>query len=1086
MKPFSLSDNQIKNYAGSMAVYLRGQTYYFENRVRDLKFNTRSLTLQASVSGNMPYDVEIIFSQKGNVHDYWCECPAFSKFDGACKHIIAALIALQHNLARSGSGPRTGDLTNKAAGEIINFFSGADKQRQKKEVNLEVFLEVVNPAYGAAASAEFKIGLERMYVLKNLREFLTALAEQKPVEFGKSFVFEPDKHIFKPGDRPVIEFLAEILALEKANNPHSYYVANSAFTGKTVKLNDFYLKKFLDVLGEQPFSICYSPGFAGPRTVIFDELPLNFEVEPAGEGLALVLNAKEKPVPLNSGGDYFYYLDRIYRASPDQKRHFAPILKKYLRLDNKIIFPAAYVEQFISEVLPGLKSIGRVNIASALEERFCREELTAKIYFERSLEGPDSQQGIAACVELHYGDQVINPFSAGASGRQGQGSDIIIVRDSVREHKIFDLLEQAGFTVSQGEIHLYGDNRIFSFIENILPELQELAEIYYSEQFTGLRIRTQSTCSGSVRLDKSLNLLEFSLQFDEVDNAELEQIFQAIKLKKKYFRLKDGSFLNLQQSELETVAALIEHLGLDGSALGREVIQLPQYRAVYLDSFLREKKLQGISRNTAFKHLVQSIQEPQDMEYQVPEEVAEILREYQKTGFRWMKTLAGYGLGGILADDMGLGKTLQVIAFILSEKGANQLPSLVIAPTSLLFNWEEEVRKFAPSLKVVVVSGTVQERREKFKEIAGSDIVVTSYPLIRRDIEFYKSMDFAYCFLDEAQHIKNPNTINARSVQQIQARNYFALTGTPIENSLTELWSIFNFIMPGYLHSHSAFQKKYELPVAKGENPDIAVELSRHVRPFILRRLKKDVLKELPNKIESRLMAEMTKEQAKIYLAFLKQAQGEILHEINTAGFERSRIKILAALTRLRQICCHPSLFITDYRGESGKMQLLQEVLEDALASGHRILLFSQFTSMLSLVSIYLDRQGIGSFYLDGQTKAVHRQEMVQAFNGGVNQVFLISLKAGGTGLNLTGADMVIHIDPWWNPAVEEQATDRAHRIGQKNVVQVFKMIAKGTIEEKIFALQQKKKELIDAVIRPGETFLSRLTVEELKEVFDL
>jgi len=474
------------------------------------------------------------------------------------------------------------------------------------------------------------------------------------------------------------------------------------------------------------------------------------------------------------------------------------------------------------------------------------------------------------------------------------------------------------------------------------------------------------------------------------------------------------------------------------------------------------------------------------MEYPVPDELGDCLREYQTTGFRWLKTLAVYGLGGILADDMGLGKTLEVIAFILSEKGPNQLPALVIAPTSLLFNWEAEVQKFAPSLKVVVMTGSVPERREKFAEFCGADIVVTSYPLIRRDIDLYRDIEFAYCFLDEAQHIKNPNTINAKSVQQIKARNYFALTGTPVENSLTELWSIFNFIMPGYLLTHSAFQKKYELPIAKGEDPNSAVELSRHVRPFVLRRLKKDVLKELPDKIETRLMADMTKEQEKLYIAFLKQAQGEILNEINTAGFDKSRIKILAALTRLRQICCHPGLFIEDYKGESGKMQLLQEVLEDALASGHRILLFSQFTSMLALIREYLSGQDTSYFYLDGHTKAAKRQEMVQAFNKGENKVFLISLKAGGTGLNLTGADMVIHVDPWWNPAVEEQATDRAHRIGQKNVVQVFKMITKGTIEEKIFALQQKKKELIETVIRPGETFISKLTEEELKAVFDL
>lgn len=1083
MKLLPFNDNQIRKHAGSMAVFLRGNTYYLENRVQDLRFDAEDLTLYAAVSGSTSYDVEIVFSPAGEVRDYCCECQAFGNYEGACKHIVAVLIALQRNFAHGGV--KSQEVNDRVAGEIINLFSGVMNQPKRQAVNLEICLQAARTSFGINASVEFKIGLERLYVLKNVREFLSSRAAGKPVEFGKNFVFEPEKHTFNPADRPVIEFLEEILALEKASSPYAQYVGGNIFDGKTVRLNDFYLKKFLDALGERPFDLRLPSGAVVPGITISDGLPLSFKVAPAGEGLALTLNTEEKPIPLNADGDYLYLLNNIYRATEEQKRQFVPFLKHYLGVHNKLVFPAAYTERFVSEVLPGIRNIGQVSIDPALEQRLCQEEMAAKIYFDRTLDSPDHPPGVAARLELHYGEQIINPFSAVTADKAGQDNRII-VRDSSKEHKIFDLLERAGFTVSQGEIHLYEEERLFQFIEDILPELQELAEVYYSEQFGGLRIRTASSCSGAVRLDKSLNFLEFSVQFDEVDNSELAQIFGSLKLKKKYFRLKDGSFLSLQQSELEYMGALIDHLGLDAADLGRELIQLPTYRAVYIDSFLRQKELQGIGRNSAFKHLVQSIQEPQDVEYPVPDELAGRLREYQTTGFRWLKTLAFYGLGGILADDMGLGKTVQVIAFILSEKKPDQPPALVIAPTSLLFNWEAEVQKFAPSLKVVVMSGPVRERREKFQQFAGADMVVTSYPLIRRDIELYKDIEFAYCFLDEAQHIKNPNTINAKAVQQIKARNYFALTGTPVENSLTELWSIFNFIMPGYLHTHSAFQKKYELPIARGEDPASAVELGRHVRPFVLRRLKRDVLKELPEKIETKLMAELTKEQEKIYLAFLKQAQGEILNEISVSGFDKSRIKILAALTRLRQICCHPGLFIEDYQGESGKMQLLQELLEDALAGGHRLLLFSQFTSMLSLVREYLDQHGIGYFYLDGTSPALQRQEMVQAFNKGENSVFLISLKAGGTGLNLTGADMVIHVDPWWNPAVEDQATDRAHRIGQKNVVQVFKMITKGTIEEKIFTLQQKKKELIEAVIRPGETFISKLTEEEIKAVFDL
>ncbi len=358
--------------------------------------------------------------------------------------------------------------------------------------------------------------------------------------------------------------------------------------------------------------------------------------------------------------------------------------------------------------------------------------------------------------------------------------------------------------------------------------------------------------------------------------------------------------------------------------------------------------------------------------------------------------------------------------------------------------------------------------------------------MLRRDIDLYKDIKFQYCFLDEAQHIKNPNTLNAKTAKQINSGMNFALTGTPIENSITELWSIFDFVMPGYLLSHSKFLKKFETPITKYSDQNALNELGRHIRPFILRRLKKDVLKDLPEKIETKIVCEMTEEQKKIYLAYLKKAKAEVAIELQTHGFEKSQIKILSLLTRLRQICCHPSLFIENYNGESGKIQVLEEIMTDAFDSGHRILLFSQFTSMLEIIKQFLERKGIEYFYLDGTTKSEDRVEMVKSFNQGTGKLFLISLKAGGTGLNLTGADMVIHFDPWWNPAVEDQASDRAHRIGQKNVVQVMKLITQGTIEDKIFELQQKKKEMIDSVIQPGETLLSKMSESEILELFEL
>ncbi|MHB9095162.1 MAG: SNF2 helicase associated domain-containing protein, partial [Eubacteriales bacterium] len=543
MKNISLTDSQIRKYAGNTAVYLRGHTYYTENRVTDFRFDSDELTAYATVSGTVPYDVEITLSHNGDIRNFWCDCPAFSKYDGSCKHIVAVLIAFQRNL--QNTRPISTDANKEAVGEIINLFSGLDKQRKMEEVNLELFLEVVNPSYGLTASVEFKIGLERLYVLKNIKEFLAAISQQKPVEFGKNFVFEPDKHTFKSCDRPVVDFLMEMLALETAMNPFSYYTSNSAFHGKTVKLNDFYLKKFLDILGDRLFSFCFSPGLTVPYTTVRQGLPLSFTVEPAGQGLALIMDSGEMPVAITKSGDYFYYQDSIYRAGEEQKKFFFPLLNKYLHNQSKIVFPAAFVEPFVSEVLPCIRKTGQVNIAPALEKSFCQEELVAKIFFDRILEDSPGQPGIAARFELHYGEQIINPFASAATNDERPAGKKIIVRESPKEHKIFDLLEQTGFTVNQGEIHLYGDERIFNFIENILPDLQQLAEIYYSENFKGLRIRTSASCSGRVRLDENLNLLEFSLQMDDIDDDDLEQVFHALKLRKKYFRLKDGSFLDL-------------------------------------------------------------------------------------------------------------------------------------------------------------------------------------------------------------------------------------------------------------------------------------------------------------------------------------------------------------------------------------------------------------------------------------------------------------------------------------------------------------------------------------------------------------
>lgn len=1076
-----ISNQQIMSLASHSMAYKMGLSYFHSGRVEEVYFDSELRQIHADVVGNRTYRVLIELNRLGVVRDFVCTCPAYSRFHGACKHVVAVLKSIQDNSPSDQKGP---DKASQATEELLAFFENHTSEPYQDLLNMELQLQV-SAGYFMTVELSLRLGLQRLYIVKDLGEFLRCLKKGETLEFGKQFTFEPYRQAFREIDRPIINLLLEMYDQHEAwyhmENPYSA----STFPKKNLPLTGIYLKKFLDSVGDKPISLTL--GSHGPNeTLIHREgLPLGFSIRPSEKDIALTLDAEQLPLQLTSEGPYYLFKNEIYLAASYQQEILPPILKAFRKASSDtLILPAETREFFVSEALPVIQKAGKLEIDTELATKFTQEDLRTKIFLERGL-----NNGISARVEFHYGEISINPFASSESRHASEGSeDFILIRQSEAERKVLGILERAEFNVNQSKIHLEEDQKIFEFVQTYLPLLQENAEIYYSEDFK-FNIRTSVSFSGRIRLDEHLDLLEVSFQYNDLSEEELGDIFQALNLKKKYYRLKDGSFLDLNQPELESIAQLLDHLDLSTKELSHGEVVLPKFRALYIENFLRQANLPGIQRNMAFKHLVQSILEPQDGEYEVPRGLQNVLRDYQKTGFKWLKTLAAYGLGGILADDMGLGKTLQVLSFILSEKvdeHSSSKPALVVAPTSLVYNWREEAEKFTPELRVLVIDGAPSVRQTLLEEIENWDLIVTSYPLLRRDIELYSELEFSYCFLDEAQHIKNPQTINAKTVQHLKAKGYFALTGTPIENSLSELWSIFNFIMPGYLLSHMEFRKKFELPIIKGEDSAALVELSRHVTPFILRRLKKDVLIELPEKIESRITAQMTEEQKKIYLAFLKDAKKNIAREIETVGFEKSHIKILAALTRLRQICSHPAMFIEGYSGESGKMELLQEILADALESGHRILIFSQFTSMLDIIQNYLQSEKIESFYLSGKTPSQERMRMVQAFNSGKGKVFLISLKAGGTGLNLTGADMVIHFDPWWNPAVEEQATDRAYRIGQKNAVQVIKLVTQGTIEEKVYTLQEKKRQLIQSVIQPGETFLSKLTQEELKELFEL
>ncbi|CAA7602017.1 Superfamilies 1 and 2 helicase C-terminal domain protein [Acididesulfobacillus acetoxydans] len=1078
MPSLNIPDNIIFALASSRKAYEEGIAHYRAQTVRNFTFTPSTGEILAAVKDAFLYSVKVSLGHDGSIMSYGCNCLSYSDHTGACRHIVAVLKTAQKQLASQAPAPA---LQNRMVTELLASLANPREDIPRETVQVEVELDIPPRSIGTVR-LQLRLGLRRLYLVKDFREFLTCVHKGKTLEFGRSFTYDPARHTFKPEDQKIITMLQEMweqhIALVEMQGP---YYTTTLFSQKMLPLRGYYLGKFLDALGDKVFQLATDSFPKQSTRINRSELPLEFALTPQNQSLALALKTEELPLQLTADGSFYLYRQQIYRV-PVLQQETLPALLNALRQAprSKLVVPPGQKESFASEALPLINRTGKLVVDSKLAGKFHQEDLVVKIYFDRP-----EDNGITARLEFHYGGKVINPFASAASGRTAGDEDFILIRAVEQERKILGILEQAAFTVSQGMIHLSDDDDgLFDFTLNCLPQLRDLADIYYSDEFK-LKIRSATTFTGRVRLDENLDLLEVSFQYNDIAQDELADIFSSLRLKKKYHRLRDGSFLDLNQPELASVALLLDNLDLKPTDLHKQVLSLPKYRAMYIDSFLRQANLPGIQRNKAFKQLVQSILEPQDGEFEVPQPLRRTLREYQVTGFKWLKTLASFGLGGILADDMGLGKTLQVLSFILDQKGAQADPALVVAPTSLIYNWQQEAAKFVPDLKVLVIDGTPRERAAQLAGSGQQDLIVTSYPLLRRDIDKFAHLEFSYCFLDEAQHIKNPQTLNAKSVQRLQAKGYFVLTGTPIENSLSELWSLFNFVMPGYLLSHQEFRKKYEIPIVKGENPEPLSELSRHVNPFILRRLKKDVLRELPEKIETQLHASLTEPQKKIYLAYLQEARRDIAREIAAVGFEKSHIKILAALTRLRQICCHPAMFVEHYNGESGKMQLFREILGDALDSGHRILVFSQFTSMLEIIQDHLNTEKIEHFYLNGSTKAADRAQMAQAFNAGSGRVFLISLKAGGTGLNLTGADMVIHFDPWWNPAVEDQATDRAHRIGQTHAVQVIKLLTQGTVEEKVNALQAKKKALINAVIQPGETMLSKLSEQELRGLFD-
>ncbi len=1099
--------DELYQYAGETRVQ-KARLYVRTGRTEIEKINyndDKNFEIRGKVLGQEVYRTHI-YVDNGEVDDITCECEDYQNRYAACKHIVATIMEFQENSKYEEMLKHQNHLeVNKNLSvdskyrsfkQIVNEFYAeemheieetSETEEEKEKIQIEP--KLIYDKYTGNLKLEFKIGNERMYKIKDLGEFYENMLVGKKHKYGNKLDFVHKKEAFAEKDWQLIEFIlkyAEIISFvnSEANSNYRYY--GKAINEGYIALNNSGLDEMFEVLKTN--EVLFQKEYQETTIELKDEDPdLHFVMQKKGKNeYKITINENIdllREIDILQGRNYSYMLQDniLYRCSKKYERNTLNLLKIFKNnFLTELILGEEQLPELFSVILPKIKDgIEFKGLDEAQLERYKPKKLGIKIFLDF-----DENDHILADVKFCYGEEEFNPLQ--------QEIQIKYPRDILEENKAINLFRKTGFMYyAQKECFILPkDDDIYDFLSNGINEYMQKFEVLVTDNFKTKEIRSPKIGSLGIRIEN--DLLTIDLDKLNIDVTQLQEIMEKYNLKKKYHKLKDGSFINLEENpDIEFINQLITGMDINYKDLEKGKVRLPVNRSLYLNQLLKTSSNMQVTKNSEYKELTSKLdKQNEEDEIKIPSNLENILRYYQKTGYKWLKMLDNYKFGGILADDMGLGKTIQILSIICGyvENTENRRASIVICPSSLTLNWQNEAKKFTDKIKTLVIKGTAIERKQQISEVGNYDLVITSYDLLKRDIELYKEQKYKFRFAiaDEAQYLKNSNTQNAKAVKEILADTRYALTGTPIENSLAELWSIFDFIMPGYLFSYKKFKMLYETPIVKDNDQKTTKKLKMLIEPFVLRRTKKEVLTELPEKTITVLNNQMKEEQEKIYLNYLAQAKQEVADTINIRGFEKSSMQVLAALTRLRQICCEPSLFIRDYTEGSSKLEQCIEIVKDAIEAGHKILLFSSYTSMFEIIEKELKINNIKYFKLIGSTKVDERIKMVDEFN--VNKdikIFLISLKAGGTGLNLTGADMVIHYDPWWNASAENQATDRAYRIGQKNNVQVYKLITKNTIEEKIYELQQKKSQLIDNMLSTKTSFIGKLSKEEIMKLFE-
>lgn len=758
------------------------------------------------------------------------------------------------------------------------------------------------------------------------------------------------------------------------------------------------------------------------------------------------------------------------------------------------VIPRGQISRFLNQQWPDLEATGQV-VSRVDPDRFTIEK--GRPQFHLSLNGGLAR--LQARLRCQYGVSfhTLNTKDEDAKQKQESSGAWIAdekdpfrywTRDSRLEKQAVSALTDAGFNriEDDGLMELRSQESVLPFLATVYPLLRKQGwNIELDPRLdNSLSTKVETIEPDFDFMSSGEDWFEMTIEYSSSDGSRFSEaeVHELLRSGRPWRKKPDGRIQMINSPMLEEFQEVLRDCSPDRRG---EKYRLDASQAPFLVNSIREVSTWKVRGNP------EDWTDPSSVEVTWPSSLKDILRDYQKTGTRWMYGLGENRLGGILADDMGLGKTLQTLTCLTMRRdagkraGSNPGPSMVVCPTSLVHNWKEEARRFVPDLKVVAMHGP--RRESLLPELANADLIITSYALIQRDIDHYLPLTLDAVFVDEAQNIKNPDSKSARALRKLRASTRFALTGTPVENRIMDLWAIMDFVMPGYLGQRKDFQMRYEAPIAKAGDKSTAGRLRRRISPFLLRRVKSEVVRELPDRIDQIRFCDMSPDQSALYRSILESGRSRIQEIVGTRGFSGNQFLVFQTLMRLRQACCDVRLLGDDARFESvrsAKLELFQELVGEAVDGGHKVLVFSQFTSMLKLLREQLDESQTGYSLLQGDTR--NRQKVIDDFRTDpARKIFLISLKAGGTGLNLTEADVVIHYDPWWNPAVEDQATSRAHRIGQDRVVTSYKLITRGTIEEKILHLQDKKRKLFESMVDESAKSADSLTWEDVQDLLD-